>query len=291
MLKNSLYIARLCMIKSNTAKKRFSKIAEYILSNTENINNLTISSIAENTSSAYATVCRFFKEVGVCGLKELKKFISSEMQNQKNFELKIEHYNPDNKDYLSYSDMCKKICDFSSGVVSGCYNVINEQTAQKIANLFSNAGFVYFLGMGTSAVTVLYAHTKMFRLNLNCAFDTDTIISKMKASMMKKGDILFAVSSSGRTKPVIEAAAIAKRNGACVIALCDFVSSPLSELADINLCTTIRDSNKYIDTDFPLIQGQITIIDILYSYIYKKQLSAPNNRSKTATAVIADKLM
>lgn len=131
----------------------------------------------------------------------------------------------------------------------------------------------------------------MFRLKLNCSFDTDIIISKMKASVMKKDDVLFVISSSGRTKPIVETAKIAKQNGASIITLCDFLQSPLSEISDINICTTIRNSNKYLDMDFPLIQGQITIIDILYSCIYNQSKISSMMVDKTTYAVENDKIL
>lgn len=291
MIKNSLYIARLFMLKSNPKKKCYSKISEYILANIESIDRITIDTLAENTDTSYATVCRFLKEIGVCGMREFKKVITSEMENQKNLELKMENYSNVKSTGMSYSDTCKRVCDFSSSVVANCYDVLNEDTAEKIINLFSKANFIYFMGLGTSAVTALYAYTKLFRINTKCSVDTDTIISKMKASVLKKGDVLFVISSSGRTKPVTEAARIAKRNGVTVISLCDFVHSPLSDISDINICTTVRDSNKYIDMDFPLIQGQITVIDILYSYMYNKsRKSSDISFNQTSSAVNSDKI-
>ena len=62
-------------------------------------------------------------------------------------------------------------------------------------------------------------------------------------------------------------------------------------MADISICTTVRDSNKYIDTDFPHIQGQITIVDILYAYMYNKTPERSSRRIKeTKDAVNVDKV-
>lgn len=291
MQNNSLYIARLCSLKNNKKKKKWSCIAHYILSNLENIDNFTIEMLAENTDTSYATVCRFFKEIGVSGIKKFKQIILHEMQNHKKIELKIENYSIENSEELSLKNISSKVCDFSTSVVANCFNSLKEELIEQIINYFNKAGFIYFVGLGTSAVTALYAYTKMFRLKLNCSFDTDIIISKMKASVMKKGDILFVISSSGRTKSIIETVKIAKSNGASVITLCDFLQSPLSEFSDINICTTIRNSNKYLDMDFPLIQGQITIIDILYSCIYNQNKAYSSIKfDKTTSAVKNDKI-
>lgn len=281
MENNSLYIARLCTLKNDKKKRKWSRIANYILLNIESVHSFTIEILAEKTNTSYATVCRFLKEIGVSGIKEFKRIILHEIQNHKKLELKLENYSVDNSAELSFGNISSKVCDFSASVVTNCFNSLKEELIEQIINYFNKAGFIYFVGLGTSAVTALYAYTKMFRLKLNCSFDTDIIISKMKASVMKKGDVLFVISSSGRTKPIVETAKIAKQNGASIITLCDFLQSPLSEISDINICTTIRNSNKYLDMDFPLIQGQITIIDILYSCIY--------NQSKISSSIMVDK--
>ena len=292
MENNSLYIARLCAMRNDDKKKTWARIADYISANLESTGNFTIDLLAEKTDTSYATVCRFLKEIGVSGIKEFKKIILSEIKQHKKLELKLENYNVENGENLSYDRISDNVCDFSASVVANCCDALKEEMIEKIITLFDKANFIYFVGLGTSAVTALYAYTKMFRLKLNCSFDTDIIISKMKASVMKKGDVLFVISSSGRTKPIVETAKIAKQNGAAIISLCDFFQSPLAGISDISICTTIRNSNKYLDVDFPLIQGQITIIDILYSCIYNrnKALSAMKF-NKTTHAVRDDKIL
>lgn len=290
MKNNSLYIAKLYSMKENKSKKAFSKIAEYILTNIEKTNNFTIDSIAEHSNTSYATVCRFLRELGTSGIKQFKQIVIQEMSNQNKFELKLKNYSTDNSSAYDFDSISNKICDFSASVVSNCYDILKEETVNRIMACFNKADFIYFIGLGTSAVTALYAYTKMFRIKPNCSFETDIILSKMKASVMKKNDVIFAISSSGATKTIIETAKLAKQNGVKIIALCDFLQSPLSMLADISICTTVRNSNKYIDVDFPLIQGQITIIDILYACLYNQnELKASENFNKTVSAVLSDK--
>ncbi len=153
MQNNSLYIARLCSLKNNKKKKKWSCIANYILSNLESVDNFTIEILAENTDTSYATVCRFFKEIGVSGIKEFKRIILHEMQNNKKIELKIENYSIENLTELSFRNISSKVCDFSASVVTNCFNSLKEVLIEKIINYFNKADFIYFVGLGTSAVT------------------------------------------------------------------------------------------------------------------------------------------
>lgn len=60
------------------------------------------------------------------------------------------------------------------------------------------------------------------------------------------------------------------------------------------LCDTvyIEEAEIYLDVDFPLIQGQITIIDILYSCIYNRNKALSSMKfNKTTHAVRDDKIL
>lgn len=288
MANHILYLVRLDSIRKN-AHGADRKLAEYILAHPETVTHLTVQKLAEQTDTAYATVCRFFKKLGADGFREFKKSISEELAQNRGLAVSPPEFNTH---AASFDDIGKQICDYSASIVGSCHKFLKNDRIEAVVSFMKKAELIHFIGLGTSAVTARYAHTKFFRLKPGCSFDTDIILSKMKAAQLGSGNILFAISSSGRTKSVLEIAKLARQNHATVISLCDFVDSPLANLSDISICTTVRESNKYIDIDFPLIQGQITIIDILYACLYNRTAATASEKfQKTKNAVDADKLV
>lgn len=66
-------------------------------------------------------------------------------------------------------------------------------------------------------------------------FGYDYVFQKPIEMFAKKGDILFAISSSGRSKNIINAVKSAKKIGCNIITLSGFdASNPLRKLGDIN---------------------------------------------------------
>ncbi len=276
----------------NSKNNAQSTLARYFLNNLASVNSMTIDSIAENTSTSYSTVCRFFKGIGFSGVKEFKKTVLSELYTA------TEENNIFSEDFLSFSEfdsvetVSKRIHDFTVDVIHNGYKAVSKEIIKKIIEYFNNAEHIHFFGLGTSSVSAQYAYIKFFRLKSGCSFNSDIVVSKMTASLLKENDILFLFSSSGRTKSVIEAARIAKEQGAKIITVSDFGNSPLHNVSNINICTTIRDINKHLDSDFPLIQSQIIIIDILHKCIFlKNKNTAEENFDKTVTAVKKDKII
>lgn len=285
----TLSIERLMRLK-NSKNATKSAIAKYFLNKASEINSLTINSVAVDTNTSYATVCRFIKEMNFSGFREFKKNLHEEFENAKIddniFSEDFLEFSPGNE----FSEISKRICDFAVDITRNSYLAVTKDIAEKINQFFKKAEHIHFFGLGASSVTAQYAHIKFFRLKNGCSFSNDTVISKMTASLLKKDDVLFLFSSTGRTKAVTEAAKLAKNQGAIVIAISDFINTPLYDIADINICTTVRDVNKFLDSDIPLIQGQITIIDILYKYMLSKtDNNVAENLTKSLSAISIDK--
>lgn len=267
------------------------KIAEYLLSHALNVPELTVQGLAEKTNTGYATVCRFFKKLGVDGFREFKQLAAKELSDHKVPIAPLPDFGGNESATATFDEIGKSICDYSQSIVSNCRRFFTSDQIGTMISCFQRADHIHFIGLGTSAVSAQYAHTKFFRLKPGCSFETDIILSKMKATQLGSGNILFAISSSGRTKSILEIAKIARSNHATVISICDFTDSPLAKLSDISICTTVREANKYVDMDAPLIQGQITLIDILYACMYNRTArESSKSFHKTKRAVEEDKV-
>jgi D-sedoheptulose 7-phosphate isomerase len=76
--------------------------------------------------------------------------------------------------------------------------------------------------------------------HLTCAgndFGFETVFSRFVEAHGKKGDVLLAISTSGKSPNILRAATEARNRGVRVIALTGKSPSQLSELADIEICT------------------------------------------------------
>ena len=65
----------------------------------------------------------------------------------------------------------------------------------------------------------------------------DQVFSRFIEAFGSRGDILFAISTSGQSANCLRAAEVAKDLGLTVITLTGRPSSPLGDLADVDICT------------------------------------------------------
>ena len=247
----------------DSLKNAEKRLADYILQNPEETVNSTMEELEAKSSSSYATIFRFCKKVGFNGFKDFKNSLLHDVMLNKNIENVIEDLTIGKN--ATTATVCEKIYDFSYKILEDSMSMLDVPVIEKTVEKILTAKSVYFIGAGTSGVSARYAYTKFFRLGVPCFYESDSIVFRMKASILTDRDVLFAISSSGRTANVVEAARTAKKNTACVVSLSDFAISPLTKASDINLYTTPRNASLFLDIEMPLIIGQITIIDILYS--------------------------
>lgn len=262
------------------------RLADYILKNVEEAANLTLEELIAKSESSLATVYRFIRRLGFAGFKEFKAGLVQSIIRGDAFESRLNTL--DIEKTASTERICADACEFSCRIIKDCASIIDPRVIDQAVNLMFKADSVQFIGSGTSNVSATYAYNKFLRLGVNCGHEPIPTFFRMRCALMTERDVLFAISSSGRTKTVVEAAKLARANGAKVIGLSDFAISPLTRLSTLNLHTTPRNVGAFMNIDLPLIIGQITILDILH-LCYSAKAGEKARRAFAVTKVVADK--
>ena len=129
--------------------------------------------------------------------------------------------------------------------------------AEAIITSFNQDGRVYLCGNGGSAADAQHVASELVgrferqRIGLPAiALTTDTsvltsiandfgyenIFAKQVEALVTKGDIFWAISTSGTSTNIIGAAQLAKEKGACILAFTGKTNSLLEQIADICFC-------------------------------------------------------
>lgn len=254
-----------CLLKirgaMNSLAKAEKRVACYICDNPSEVVRLTINELTGLCNSSYATVNRFCRKIGYSGYKEMKADLINDIaNNQDSDDISDIVVTPD----MTTAGICEKVYSLAFKILEDSLSIVDIDVVDKAVEALSNAKRIFFTGTGTSGLSARYAYSKFFRIRLPCYAEEDTTLKKLLVSLTGEGDVLFAISSSGRSRDIVECARIAKCNGATVISLSDFSISPISKISDINLYTTPRNVNAFLNIDMPLTIGQLAIIDMLY---------------------------
>lgn len=244
------------------------RAVDFILQYPQEVMSCTIIELAMKSNTSSATINRLIKRLGFEGFREFKKYLYQDIIKQAGTGLK--HNSLDFLDVITFSqgatveETCGYIYDLSSKVLEESHNIISFDAINDAAQMLLSANSLCIIGTGLSGISARYAYSRFFRIGIPCYFDEDSTLYRMKSSLLTKKDVLFAISSSGRSINILNCVKAAKENNASIVSLTDYAVSPLSKLATINLFTTPRNSSQFMNIDMPLVIGQVFIIDALY---------------------------
>lgn len=249
-------------LHAKTAERR---VIDFILGDPKGTLSLSVATLAEKAEVSYSTVCRLFPKAGFSGFKEFSKALTAELATSKG-----EVRRPAIEANLSSSEIMATYCSVAEQLIESCRKNLDTEVLERAATAILAADHISFVGQGTSSVTARYAYTKLFRLGIPCSWEDDSVLGPMHAKLMRPGHVLFAISSSGRTRTVLDCVDMAISNGVTVISLCDYKQSPLSQAASIPIYTTARDIQQNMAEDFQLVLAHALVIDILYACCYTR---------------------
>ena len=163
-----------------------------------------------------------------------------------------------------------------------------QRAAELVADALAGGGQVLFCGNGGSAADAQHLAAELVgRLRLErpawraVALTTDTsvltavgndygyaeVFARQVEGLGRPGDVLVAISTSGRSENVLRAAAAARAKGMSVVAFLGPAASPLDDTADLAL---------HVDGDVAGLvqQGHITIGHALCEWV-ERRLAGP----------------
>lgn len=240
------------------------RVAQYVLDNPETVLSMTMESLAERARASYATVNRFCRRLEYTGYRDFQRGLLAYLTGERDISQMTQELTVHTD--RSVRGLCGSVHRLTRKVLDDTFELIDPATVEAAAHALVAAKRIVLAGVGSSGLAAQYVCSRLFRIGLNCHYAMDGTLNAMQASLLGEGDVLFAISSSGRTARVVEMAALARRSGATVVGLSDFCVTPLAQECDYNLFTTGRSPGLLPDRDVQFLTGQFAILDVLYLY-------------------------
>ncbi len=233
--KNIGMIPHSCIVKLQavygTLKSAEKKAADLLLGKPGFISEASIVEAAEAAGCSEATFVRLAKKLGYSGYPELRSHLGSGGQDNS-----IALYAGITEDD-EYDSVIYKVFQASIQALKDTLDVIDKDEYKKAIEALANAGTIVLCGAGDAANVALSGFQKFIRVGANVQASADPDVQMISISHLVKGDVIIAVSHSGRTKSVIDAVKYSKITGATTICITNYPVSPLAKNSDIVLLT------------------------------------------------------
>lgn len=231
------------------------KVARFVLRNPDEVIHMRIVDLATEAKVSEPTVVRFCRALGCGGFQDFKLQLAQMLATGSQFA----QFSMSDSD--SIAEFSHSIFDSTVGTLLSVRDRIDNQSLGRAVNALAGANRVEFYGFGASGAVAADAQHKFFRLQISTSSYSDPHMQNMSAATLNPGDVVVAISQTGRTRALVASVRMAREAGATVIGLCPS-GSPLASEVTLPLYVDVFEDTE-IYTPMSSRIAHLVLVDVL----------------------------
>jgi DNA-binding MurR/RpiR family transcriptional regulator len=222
----------------------------------------TIVELGERSGTSPATVTRFCRSLGLAGYTELRVGIATDIgrADQAGWEVGM------GADVLPTDPIDRVLRTLLAVDLQAMHETaaaLDLRTVETVVEALVAARRVDLYGVGHIAPVLEDMQLRMHRIGIASWTWSDVHNGLMSAALLGSEDVAIAVSHSGRSTETVDMLAQARASGATTVAITNFSTSPIADVADHLLGTSVRETS-YRSGEMSARHAQFLVLDLLY---------------------------
>ncbi|MDR1533897.1 MAG: MurR/RpiR family transcriptional regulator [Planctomycetota bacterium] len=253
------------------------KVAEFIRRRPEEVVDNSIKAAAALAGVSIASASRLAATLGYRDWKEMRHNLVKDLAGAP--ETVFADVSRDD----SGEAVIKKIFDCSILSLRDTFDQVEAGDILKVVAAIKKTDRLVFFGTGRSGCFAMEESLRFAGLDISAEAYSDEYQMILQASRIRKDQVCFGFSNSGRSRAAVGALATAKKNKAITIGIANYKETPLERVSDIYFCTSFPRVGE-ISSSLTARIALLCIMDAIYF------LSAQGIDS-SASARLADRLI
>lgn len=239
----------------NSFSKSERKVAEVILAAPQTAIHSSIATLAKMADVSEPTVNRFCRRLDTKGFPDFKLHLAQSLANGTPYVSRHVEENDGPEAYTA------KIFESTMACLDNARQSIDIHQVNRAVDLMTQANQLSFFGLGASSAVAKDAQNKFFRFNVPVVCFDDVVMMRMSAINSQVGNVVVLFSHTGRTKPLVDIARLARENDATVIGVTS-QDSPLAKECHLVLSMDVpEDTDIYMPMASRI--AQLVMVDVL----------------------------
>ncbi|PIO82485.1 RpiR family transcriptional regulator [Loigolactobacillus backii] len=234
-------LVQLVEYQYTTFSRQERKVALKVIQEPRNVQKMSITRLAQATGVSNATITRFVKKMNCTNFYD--------------FKLQLAQADSVSVDLPTKGTIPDDVYNFYQKVLKATQQLLDPAILKQIVSLIAQSDRLYLFGLGSSGYTANEMTQRLIRMGITAFGMTDSHMMYITSGIMKKGDLVLVLSNSGNTREVNEAAKVAQKNNAKLVALTGFSKSPLAELCDLSIIvknSNFVDNSRFVNSQFAM---------------------------------------
>lgn len=234
------------------------RIATFIEKNARDVIRMSITELAEQTSSSEGSVVGLCQRLGIRGFQELKILLSRDLVEP------VRLIQEDLRETDTVADVGAHVFAAHIASLQETQKLLVTDSLSRAVEMIRVARRIEVYGIGSSAPVAQDLGYRLLRLGRDTKVVTDSHIQAVSAAMTDATTTVVTVSHSGSTIETVLATKLARQAGAHTIGITRMGKSPLARHCEI-LLHTIANETRYRPEAMSSRVAQLAIIDTLVS--------------------------
>ncbi|KRW58290.1 transcriptional regulator [Aeromonas allosaccharophila] len=231
------------------------KVAEVILASPQTAIHSSIAALAKMADVSEPTVNRFCRRLDTKGFPDFKLHLAQSLANGTPYVNRHVEAEDGPDTYTA------KIFESTMACLDAAKNSLDISAINRCVDILTQSKKISFFGLGASSAVARDAQNKFFRFNIPVVSFEDIVMMRMSCINSSEGDVVVLISHTGRTKALVEIAALARENDATVIGM-TAKDSPLARECNLVLSMDVpEDTDVYMPMASRI--AQLALVDVL----------------------------
>jgi len=243
-----------------TGRNTAAGISKFILTQPEEALQLTLTELAARVGTSVASISRFCTMLGY--------------ENYRAFQIDlaatIAGGSSPVSDLLSADDdpstVIRRIFEMNRQSLADTEALLAHESVTAVAKLIMNARRLCVVGFGGSGLTARYGALRLSSLGITAQAITDPYEGLLMLSSATAGDVVVAISHTGRSAVVIELLDLARKREARTVGITNYADSMLAQQSEFTLLTSFRERQINAAVSSSSI-AQLCVLDAIYFLI------------------------
>ncbi|WP_239256788.1 MurR/RpiR family transcriptional regulator [Listeria ilorinensis] len=257
--------------------KSEQKVAQFVLTNPDEVENYSINELAEFAEVGESTVVRFCRKVGFPGFQDFKIALAKNQTTQFTPGVAEE----EGLKGIVYHQLVESLTETKQ--------FMENEEIDQAAELIDQAERIFLFGVGNTLATITELRNRLSRIGFQVIYSADSHLQAIDAALMTDKDVAVALSISGNTKDVLVNIKIAKEQGAKVIAITNYIKSAITKTADLALICSAKEAATDAGS-FANKIAQLYLLDVLCKSVAERNKEHVHELRKRTNKALMERL-
>lgn len=219
----------------STLPQAEKKVADFILANPDEAAHMVINEIAHHAGVSVPSVTRLARKLGYNGFMDFRVSLASGMS-----AVKKDGLSPITKGDSDEEAFTKLMVGQMTSIES-TLKVIDMDKLVDLTNKVFDFRRVVWFSVGSCSQLARNVSYGLCRMGIDSIVMNDRDIMETYSEAMREGDLVFALTRTGRTQHTLNCLRKAKANGAATVLVTNLLNSQGEQWADYFFCTSRHD--------------------------------------------------